>query len=208
MAVLSREVAKHPAYFTYSSTWLDNLTHPSGRVTDLTNTNRLVRFYKDCDGMKTGSTNEAKYCLSATAQRNGMRLIAVVLGVPNSQTRFDEARAMLDYGFSAYSLTPVAREGDWIGMQVPVKLGSKDQVDAALGAGLSLLLRSGMKDQLSFEAELPEYVTAPVQAGDSLGTVWVLLSGKRIAQLPAVAAQDVRLPGMLEGFMRLFENWR
>ena len=115
---------------------------------------------------------------------------------------------MLDYGFSAYSLTPVAREGDWIGMQVPVKLGNKDQVDAALGAGLSLLLRSGMKDQLSFEAELPESVTAPVRAGDPLGNVWVLLSGKRIAQLPAVAAQDVRLPGMLEGFMRLWENWR
>ncbi|MBR4538279.1 MAG: D-alanyl-D-alanine carboxypeptidase [Clostridia bacterium] len=208
VAVLSREIAKHPTYFTYSSVWLDSLTHPSGRVTDLTNTNRLVRFYKDCDGMKTGSTNEAKYCLSATAQRNGMRLIAVVLGVPNSQTRFDEARAMMDYGFSSYSLTPVARAGDWIGRQVPVKLGSKDQVEVAVEDGLTLLLRSGMKDQLSFEAELPESIAAPVRAGDPLGTVWVLLSGKRIAQLPAVAAQDVRLPGMLEGFVRLFENWR
>ena len=208
VAVLSREVARYPAYFTFSSVWLDSLAHPSGRVTDLTNTNRLVRFYKDCDGMKTGSTNEAKYCLSATAERNGMRLIAVVLGVPNSQTRFDEARAMLDYGFSAYSLTPVAREGDWIGRQVKVNLGAKDQVDAALGQGLTLLLRSGMQNQLSFEAELTESVAAPVRAGDPLGNVWVLLAGKRIAQLPAVAAQDVRLPGMLEGFMRLWENWR
>ena len=158
--------------------------------------------------MKTGSTNEAKYCLSATARRNGMRLIAVVLGVPNSQTRFDEARAMMDYGFSAYSLTPVAREGDWIGRQVPVKLGARDQVDAALGGGLSVLLRNGKQDQLSFEAELPESVAAPVKAGDPLGTVWVLLDGRRIAQLPAVAAQDVRLPGLLEGFLRLWENWR
>jgi D-alanyl-D-alanine carboxypeptidase (penicillin-binding protein 5/6) len=137
-----------------------------------------------------------------------MRLIAVVLGVPNSQTRFDEARAMMDYGFSSYSLTPVARAGDWIGRQVPGKLGSKDQVEVAVEDGLTLLLRSGMKDQLSFEAELPESIAAPVRAGDPLGTVWVLLSGKRIAQLPAVAAQDVRLPGMLEGFVRLFENWR
>ena len=208
VAAISREVVKHTVYFTYSSTWLDSLTHPSGRTTDLTNTNRLVRFYKDCDGLKTGSTNEAKYCLSATAERNGMRLIAVVLGVPNSQTRFDEARAMLDYGFSAYSLTPVAREGDWIGRQVQVTLGAKDQVDAALGGGLTLLLRSGMKDQLSFEAELPESIAAPVRAGDPLGSVWVLLAGKRIAQLPAVAAQDVRLPGMLEGFLRMWENWR
>ncbi|MDO5328159.1 MAG: D-alanyl-D-alanine carboxypeptidase family protein [Clostridia bacterium] len=208
VAVLSREITRHPVYFQYSSTWLDSLTHPSGRVTDLTNTNRLVRFYPDCDGLKTGSTSEAKYCLSATAQRNGMRLIAVVLGVPNSQTRFDEARAMMDYGFSAYSLTPVARKGDLIGMQVPVKMGARDSVDAALGSGLSLLLRSGQQNQLSFETSLPDCVTAPVKAGEPLGTVRVLLAGKRVAELPAVAAQDVRLPGLLEGFFRLWEHWR
>ena len=208
VAAISRAVTQYPIYFTYSSTWLDQLKHPSGRVTDLTNTNRLVRFYQDCDGLKTGSTSEAKYCLSATAKRNGMRLIAVVLGVPNSQTRFDEARAMMDYGFSSYGLTPVAQTGDWIGVQVPVTMGAKDAVDVALGEGLTLLLRSGQQNQLSFETNLTESVSAPVHAGDALGTVYVLLGGKRVAELPAVAAQDVRLPGMLEGFLRLFENWR
>ena len=208
VAAISREVVKHPAYFTYSSTWLDSLTHPSGRVTDLTNTNRLVRFYKDCDGLKTGSTNEAKYCLSATAERNGMRLIAVVLGVPNSQTRFDEARAMMDYGFANYHRVQVAQKGDLVGAQVPVKLGARDAVDAALGSGLSLLLRNGQQSQLSFETHLPEFLTAPVEAGEPLGTVQVLLAGRPIAELPAVAAQSVRLPGLLEGFFRLLENWR
>ena len=208
VAAVSREVVKHPAYFTYSSTWLDSLTHPSGRVTDLTNTNRLVRFYKDCDGLKTGSTSEAKYCLSATAERNGMRLIAVVLGVPNSQTRFDEARAMMDYGFANYSRAQVARKGDLVGVQVPVKLGARDAVDAALGSGLSLLLRNGQQKQLSFETHLPEFLTAPVEAGEPLGTVQVLLAGQPIAELPVVAAQSVRLPGLLEGFFRLLENWK
>ena len=208
VASISREVAKHPTYFTYSSTWLDSLTHPSGRVTDLTNTNRLVRFYKDCDGLKTGSTNEAKYCLSATAERNGMRLIAVVLGVPNSQTRFDEARAMMDYGFANYHRVQVAQKGDLVGAQVPVKLGARDAVDAALDSGLSLLLRNGQQSQLSFETHLPEFLTAPVEAGEPLGTVRVLLAGQPIAELPAVAAQSVRLPGLLEGFFRLLENWR
>ena len=137
-----------------------------------------------------------------------MRLIAVVLGVPNSQTRFDEARAMMDYGFSAYSLTPVARTGDLIGVQVPVKMGARDSVDVALNQGLSVLLRSGQQNQLRFETSLPEFVTAPVKAGKPLGTVRVLLGEKRIAELPAVAAQDVRLPGMLEGFFKLWENWR
>ena len=208
VAVISREVTRHPAYFTYSSTWLDTLTHPSGRVTDLTNTNRLVRFYKDCNGLKTGSTSEAKYCLSATAERKGMRLIAVVLGVPNSQTRFDEARAMMDYGFATYARVQVAGKGDLVGVTVPVKLGARDAVDVALGGGLTMLLRAGQEGQLSFETSLAEQVTAPVRAGDELGTVRVLLGGKAIAEIPAVAAQDVRLPGLLEGFFRLWENWR
>ena len=208
VAVISREVVQHPTYFTYSSTWLDTLTHPSGRTTDLTNTNRLVRFYRDCDGLKTGSTSEAKYCLSATAERNGMRLIAVVLGVPNSQTRFDEARAMMDYGFANYSHVQVARTGDLVGVQVPVKLGARDAVDVSLSSGLSLLLRNGQQSHLSFETHLPEFLTAPVEAGEPLGTVQVLLAGQPIAELPAVAAYSVRLPGLLEGFFRLLENWR
>ena len=208
VAALSREVVKHPLYLSFSSIWLDQLTHPSGRVTDLTNTNRLVRFYPGCDGLKTGSTNEAKYCLSATAEKNGMRLIAVVLGAPNSQSRFDEARAMLDYGFSAYQLTNVAKEGDLAGVSVSVRMGARDRVDAALGKGLSLLLRAGGKDQLSFLAHLPEAVQAPVKKGDPLGEIQVLLGEKVIATLPAVAAQDVRLPGLLEGLFRLWENWK
>ena len=102
VAILSCEMCRHPEYFTHASVWLDTLTHPSGRTTDLTNTNRLVRFYDGCDGLKTGSADVSKYCLSATAQKDGLRLIAIVLGTPNSQTRFNEARAMLDYGFAGY----------------------------------------------------------------------------------------------------------
>lgn len=208
VAAISREVMRHETYFLYSATWLDTLVHPSGRTTDLTNTNRLVRFYQDCDGLKTGSTNEAKYCLSATAERNGMRLIAVVLGVPNSQTRFDEARAMMDYGFATYQRTQVAKKGDLTGVSVPVKMGARDQVDAALGSGLSMLLRPGQSGKLSFETELPEFLQAPLTEGQEIGRVRILLDGQMVADLPAVAAQGVRLPGIMEGFLRLFENWK
>ena len=197
VAVISREMCGHPTYHSYASTWLDTLVHPSGRHTDLTNTNRLVRFYRDCDGFKTGSTNEAKYCLSATAERNGMRLIAVVLGVPNSQTRFDEARAMMDYGFATYSRTQVASPGDLAGVQVPVKMGARDQADVALGKGLSLLLRSGQAGRLRFETQLPESLTAPIAQGQEIGKIQVLLEDQLVAELPAVAAQAVRLPGLL-----------
>ena len=208
VATIANALCAHPDYFKYSSVWMDTLTHPSGRVTDLTNTNRLVRFYDGCDGFKTGSTNEAKYCLCATAEKGGMRLIAVVLGVPNSQTRFDEARAMLDWGFASYTREEICRPGDLIGTRIPVKLGSREEVDAALGSGLSMLLKTGQKKGLSFEAELPDSLSAPVKKGQEIGTVHILLDGTIIATLPAVAADDIPLPGMLDGFTRLWENWK
>ena len=208
VAVLACEVCRHTEYFTHASVWMDTLTHPSGRTTDLTNTNRLVRFYDGCDGLKTGSADVSRYCLAATAQKDGLRLIAIVLGTPVSQTRFNEARAMLDYGFANYRRAVVLQTGDLLGYAVRVKMGMKDEVQAAAGNGVSMLIRPGQEKQLSMEVELPEEVNAPVRQGDTLGVVRVLMNGEIIAKLPAVASQDVGMPGMLEGFVRLFANWR
>ena len=115
---------------------------------------------------------------------------------------------MLDYGFATYARTQVARKGDLTGVQVPVKLGARDTVDVALGSGLSMLLRAGQAEKLSFETELPEALSAPLAAGQEIGKVRVLLDGRLVAELPAVTAQAVRLPGLLEGFVRLWEQWR
>lgn len=208
VCTLCCEVAKHPLYTTYSSVWIDKLTHPGGRVTDLTNTNRLVRFYQGCDGFKTGSTDAAKYCLAATAEKNGMRLVAIVLGTPVSQTRFDECRAMLDYGFANYQRVTVARKGDLLGESLPVRGGAADTVDLALGSGLSMLLKNGQQSGLKLELSLPERVEAPIQRGDVLGMVNVLLNGQVIARLNCVAAADVPRPGFIEGLYRIWNNWR
>ena len=208
VATLSCEVCRHPEYFTHASVWMDTLTHPSGRTTDLTNTNRLVRFYDGCDGLKTGSADVSRYCLSATAQKNGLRLIAIVLGTPNSQTRFSEARAMLDYGFAGYKRVTILNRDDRLGKTVRVKLGLQDEVDAAVGSGLSMLLKTGQESQLSLEVELPEEVAAPVQKGDTLGMVRVKLGDNVVAKLPAVAAEDVHMPGLLAGLMSIVKNWR
>lgn len=208
VALLACELAKHPAYYTYSSVWIDTLKHPSGRVTDLTNTNRLVRFYDGCDGFKTGSTDAARYCVCATAEKGGMRLAAVVLGCENSQTRFNEARAMLDYGFAAYQRTVVANKGDLLGESLPVTGGSAERVELALGSGLSMLLRTGQAAGLKMELVLPEKVQAPIARGDVLGCVTVLLEGQIVARLNVVAAAAVPRPGFIEGLYRLLENWR
>jgi len=208
VCTLCCEVAKHPDYYTYSSVWIDSLTHPGGRVTDLTNTNRLVRFYEGCDGFKTGSTDAAKYCLAATAEKNGMRLVSIVLGTPVSQTRFNEARSMLDYGFASYQRTTVANKGDLLGQTLPVKGGSAEEVELMLGSGLSMLLRTGQMSDLQLEVALPEFVEAPISQGDVLGTVRVLLDGQIVAKLNCVAAADVPRPGFIEGLYRIWNNWR
>ncbi len=208
VAKLACEVCRHPAYFEHASVWMDTLTHPSGRTTDLTNTNRLVRFYEGCDGLKTGSADISKYCLAATAHKDGMRLIAIVLGTPNSQTRFNEARSMLDYGFANYKRVTVLRKGDLLGKTVPIQLGMQNEVEIAAGRGVSMLLKPGQEKLLSIEVELPEEADAPVREGDALGMVRIYLGDQAVAKLPAVAASTVEMPGLLSAFLQLFRNWR
>ncbi len=208
VAALSREVGKHPLFFKYSNIWMDTITHAGGRVTDLTNTNRLVRFYDGCDGFKTGSTNEARYCISATAMKDGMRMIAVVLGASASQTRFNEARKMLEYGFSTYRLFSVCEKGAKLGMQVPVSQGGSDVVEAAAGESKVILIKRGEESGISLEVALPESVQAPIARGDKLGEIRVLKGGTCIDTLPAIAGSDVGLPGYLEALLRILHTWR
>lgn len=189
VAKLSAQLDLHPIYYRYSTIWMDEIKHRGGRVTSLTNTNRLIRFYPGCDGYKTGSTNEARYCVSATAKKEGMRLIAVVLGTPAGQTRFDEARAMLEYGFANVQLvTPIA-QGQALDMTVPVRLGGRDEVSVLSGGTCSLLERRGEKNALSLEAALVEKVNAPVYAGDVLGEIRVKRGDEVVAVVPAVAGK-------------------
>lgn len=207
VAKLSAQLDLHPIYYRYSTIWMDEIKHRGGRVTSLTNTNRLIRFYPGCDGYKTGSTNEARYCVSATAKKEGMRLIAVVLGTPAGQTRFDEARAMLEYGFANVQLvTPIA-QGQALDMTVPVRLGGRDEVSVLSGGTCSLLERRGEKNALSLEAALVEKVNAPVYAGDVLGEIRVKRGDEVVAVVPAVAREDVQLPGMVDALIRIRDHF-
>ena len=207
VAKLSAQLDLHPIYYRYSTIWMDEIKHRGGRVTSLTNTNRLIRFYPGCDGYKTGSTNEARYCVSATAKKEGMRLIAVVLGTPAGQTRFDEARAMLEYGFANVQLvTPIA-QGQTLDMTVPVRLGGRDEVSVLSGGTCSLLERRGEKNALSLEAALVEKVNAPVYAGDVLGEIRVKRGDEVVAVVPAVAGEDVQLPGLVDALIRIRDHF-
>ena len=206
VALMSREMLLHHTEVRdYCSIWMDTLR---GGATQLVNTNKLLKSYRGITGLKTGTTGMAGVCISASAERDGLRLIAVVLGSASGKERFQAASTLLDYGFANYKRVTVLTKGDRLGQRVPVRLGMANEVEAAVGTGMSMLLKPGQEKQLSLEVELPAEVPAPVHAGDTLGMIRVKLDGSVIARLPAVAAEDVGMPGLLEGFFRVLNNWR
>ena len=208
VAVMSRQLFAHPLYYEFSKTWMDDIDHSDGRVTQLVNTNKLIRLYDGCDGGKTGSTKEAGYCVSATAQRGGMRLVAVVLGAPSGAERFEIAGRMLDHGFANYRLYPVARRGARVRGQLPVTGGDAGGVTLMLETDLTLLIKKGDEQRVQLTPALPESVPAPVEPGAPLGELDVALDGRTVARLPLVASEGVGARGLSSGFGRLLRRWR
>ena len=207
VARLSAAVFSHENYYDFSKIWLDEVDHGDGRVTDLTNTNRLIRFYDGCDGGKTGSTNEAGYCIAATARRGGMRLIAVVLGGSSGKKRFACAEKMFDHGFANYRLLTAAERGTRVRGEMPVTGGSLDSVPLALDGDLTLLMNKAEAAEIELKPNLPPSVAAPVAAGDEIGSVDILLNGRTIARIPVAAAGSVARQGFPDAWRRLWEGW-
>ena len=200
IAIMSAELLKHKDIRNYSTVWMDSLRNGE---TELTNTNRLVRFYKGCTGLKTGSTDEAGCCLSASAERNGMELISVTLGSPNTNERFASARKLLDYGFANYEIIPVnVPEGEL--HNIPVSHGTEDFVKPVFGKSGSILLKKGQKDKITQKVTLTESVDAPVQAGQTLGKVEVSLDGKVIGEYNVVAENSVDKMSFFKAIEMLF----
>lgn len=197
----------HELYYKYAGIWMDKVDHGDGRVTDLTNTNRLIRFYDGCDGGKTGSTNEAGYCIAATARRGGMRLIAVVLGGSSGKKRFACAEKMFDHGFANYRLLTAAERGTRVRGEMPVTGGSLESVPLALDGDLTLLMNKAEAAEIELKPNLPPSVAAPVAAGDEIGSVDILLNGRTIARIPVAAADSVARQGFPDAWRRLWEGW-
>ena len=186
VALMSRELLKyHPDIKSYTTIWMDSIR---GGTFGLSNTNKLIRFYPGATGLKTGFTSSAGYCLSATAQREGMELIAVVMGAETSAQRNVACKQLLDYGFAAYALVaPELPEES----RVPVKLGRADTVGVALETGEGILVEKGKKSGLITEVTLEESLSAPVSQGQILGKLTLRTGEATLAQIPLVAAENV-----------------
>ena len=205
VAVMSRQVFAHPRYFDHSAVWMENIDHGDGRVTQLVNTNKLLRLCDGCDGGKTGSTKEAGYCVSATARRGDMRLVAVVLGAESGKERFAIAREMLEYGFANYRRYPVAVRGTKVRGQLPVTGGTAEGVALVLDGNLTLLIPRGDEQRVTLEPVLPEALPAPVEKGRQVGHVRVLVDGRETARIPVAAAEDVAAKAA--GLKRIIDRW-
>lgn len=194
VALMSRElICRYPEILEYSSIWMDTITHETRQGTSefgLTNTNKLVRSYEGCVGLKTGSTSLAKYCVSAVARRNGMTLIAVVMGAENYKIRFSDAAALLNYGFARCSL--YQEENPEQEFSVDLRRGKEDQVSGVYEEPFVYVDTSGKSlDQVTKKTTLSDQVTAPVRKGETLGRTVYYLEGKAIGEAAIVAAQDV-----------------
>lgn len=186
IALMSRQLLKyHPDIKKYTTIWMDTVR---GGTFGLSNTNKLIRFYSGATGLKTGFTSGAGYCLSATAKREGMELIAVVMGCESAQKRTADCKALLDYGFATYS---VVRPGLKAGRTVAVHLGKQNTVPVELTERREILVDKAKRTSLTAKVELAQLVPAPVEKGQQVGTISVYAGEKLLIQLPLAAAQAV-----------------
>ena len=201
IAIMSRQLLKdHSDIKKFTTIWMDTVR---GGAFGLANTNKMVRFYSGCTGLKTGFTSGAGYCLSASAQRDGMELIAVVMGSATSQERFAACKSMLDYGFSNFAIyTPALQEG----ATVPVELGKAKTVNAVPADTAALLVEKGQLNTITADITLEETMTAPVSKGQRLGMLTIKAGEQVLSQIPLVAEAGVERKGWGDIFMDLLRQ--
>lgn len=192
VAIMSRELMKHETLFNYTSIWMDTLR---GGKFQLANTNKLIRFYDGANGLKTGSTSKALCCLSAAAKRNDMQLIAVVLGAPTSAERFASAKSLLDYGFANYAVNTQITAGDEV-QNIAVEKGVDKEVGVVAGDSCSTLVKKGQEDNITKEIKIDETITAPIEAGQKIGTMTISRDGEVIADIDLNASSAVEKKGI------------
>lgn len=210
IALMSRELMENfPEIKEYTTTWQDSIIHKTRRGEEtfgLTNTNKLIQWYDGATGLKTGSTGNALYCLSGTAERDGMGLIAVVMAAPDYKVRFREVMQLLDYGFANYAIEK-GREKGYVMGEVPVEKGMTDTVEAVVAEEISVLVPKGKEAQWETRTELLPAVSAPVEAGTKVGELVYLRDGEEVGRVELTAGEDVAKANMDTMLRRMLAGW-
>lgn len=204
IALMSRELlTKYPSITKYTTIWMDSLRDGQS---ELTNTNKLVRTYEGCTGLKTGSTSLALYNLSASATRNDLSLIAVVMKGQTSKDRFAEAKKLLDYGFANYSYTKTSTAGEIL-QSTNVQKGTVNTVNLAFESDSGALIKNSDSGEITSEVTLNENIIAPIKSGDILGNVKFYLNGNEISSVNLVSVNDIEKTSIMNLFSMITEFW-
>lgn len=201
VSIMSKELLTHEMVFNYSTIWMDTLR---GGATSLVNTNKLLKSYTGINGLKTGTTSKAGVCISATANREGMGLIAVVLGAPSAKERFTAATTMLDYGFSTYEIAQFP-EVEGSVQTLPVILGEEKEISLTFQTPEKVLIKKGDGKSITAKVSLPEKVQAPIEQNKEVGTVTLYLNGDELAKYPVIVQNAVEKMSFKSGMLMLIK---
>lgn len=203
-ALILREVLKHDLYHTYSSIWMEDFTHPSGRTTQMTNTNKLSRFYEGCVGGKTGSTNQAKFCLAVGAERNNAKFIAVVLGAENSKERFKLASDLLNYGFNNYESKTIFSNNDLITKSIKIR-NSNNSISLKAERDYSIIYNKNEIPNYSLNFHLPTQLKK-VHENEIVGNVEIVVNGIVVDTINILSCDNYREPTIWDNFKQIIKN--
>lgn len=208
VALMSAELLKHEKIHDWLTIYMDEMLvgKKKDKVQSLVNTNRLIKEYEGTTGIKTGSTSQAGYCLSASAKRGNLHLIAVIMGSDTSKIRFEESMRLLDYGFANYDSVTIGRKGDVIG-KVLVQKGTSQYLEAVLERDAYLLLPKGQSKEITKEIVLPDYVNTPIKTGDIIGQLIIKVEGQEMDKVNLVAKNDVGRATLKNMLFKIFMNY-
>ncbi len=206
ISIMSRQLLKYPLFFKWSTIWLDNLKEAANN-TELTNTNRLVRFYDGCDGIKTGSTRKAKSCLAASAKRGNLRLISIVLAAPTSQIRFSEAAKLMDFGFANYEAVPIIKKGELVEKQISITGGKEREISGHAAEDFFMLQKKGQSNEYDINNIVEQPIKAPIKKGQKIGAILIQKEGKDINSIDILADRDVEVASIYDYFKQIIRNW-
>ena len=210
IALMSRELMnRFPEIRDYTTVWQDTILHKTRKGETefgLTNTNKLIKWYEGATGLKTGSTGKALYCLSGTAERDGLHLIAVVMAAPDFKVRFQETMKLLDYGFANYSAEKGLPQGEKMG-QISVKKGKQDMVDLVVGEEVSFLLKKDHAKEWETKITTLPSLDAPVQAGERAGEIIYLIDGQEVGRADLLTAEKIEKADIGTMLERMFRQW-
>lgn len=203
VALMSRELLKHEKITEFTTIWMDSLRNGAFQ---LANTNKLVKYYDGATGLKTGFTSKAMYCVSASAKRNNMEFIAVILGGPTSQVRFSEAMKLLDYGFNGFTVKEGVKEGEEIA-NIALQKGVVDYVTGISERDFGMLVKKTEKSELTYEINLIQNLTAPVKQGDKVGEMDFYIAGNKVGTVAILANETVEKQNFFFIFKKLLQCW-